>query len=135
MGRRYELSAFKDDDGNCEYERFREGLDARAKAKALYLEEVLREHGTALRFPLAKAVDGPIWELRGTGEGAVRIYYWRSGSKAFVIACGEQKFQDDANPRLIQFAKDCHAKWKAKQDQQQQRQASQTVARRRRKRR
>ena len=65
----------------------------------------LEEHGPDLRPPLAKPLKGlqaPIWELRH--PSGLRLYYWRQGATLFVVAAGEVKKRDEADPDLLEFA-------------------------------
>ncbi len=113
MAPKFALTEFVDADGECRYERFLKGLDRRCRAKAMYLERLLAEHGTALTFPRAKHLFGAIHELRADcGAGAMRIYYWQASASEFVLVCGEVKRENDADPWLVRYALDCYEAWK-----------------------
>lgn len=65
----------------------------------------LENQGPDLRPPLAKPLKGlqaPIWELRH--PSGLRLYYWRQGATLFVVAAGEVKKRDEADPDLLEFA-------------------------------
>jgi hypothetical protein len=74
-------------------------------AVAQRLLKNLEDQGPDLRPPLAKPLKGlqaPIWELRH--RSGLRLYYWRQGAKLFIVAAGEVKKQDEADPALLELA-------------------------------
>lgn len=102
----YKVTDFKDG-GRSRYREFLAQLGPECTKMAIKLSLMLEARGPSLRFPRAKHIDGPIWELREDCEGrALRIYYFQSG-KTFYLTCGERKQRNAADQALIDYAKYC----------------------------
>lgn len=72
---------------------------------------LLEAKGTSLRFPHVSHIDGRIYELRGQGSQAVRIYYWQQDRDIFVAAAGEVKQKKKADRKLIERALAAYAEY------------------------
>lgn len=111
MGSLYTIQVFEDDDSTSPYEEFEKSLTGECLATAVDLRRRLASAGTRLPKRISHDVGGGIWELKGRCPGGgVRIYYWQSGLTEFTLVCGELKVEDDADEKLIQYAKDCYEK-------------------------
>ena len=103
----YVVYEYEDERGHSEFREWRRKLrrsNPKASAKVDWLIELLEEKGTSLRRPYVDHIKGPIYELRGQGRDAVRIYYWRQEKEVFIAAAGELKQRKKADRKLIERA-------------------------------
>lgn len=111
---RFDVFEYEDARGRSEIRQWRKRLkksNPKASAKVDWLIELLETMGTSLGYPYVSHIRGPIYELRGKGRDAVRVYYWQQDERSFVMAAGETKQQKKANPRLVQSALDAYAEY------------------------
>lgn len=103
----YEVADFEDG-GRSRYREFFSRLGPECTNMAIKLVLMLEARGPTLRYPRARHIEGPIWELRDDCDGrALRIYYFQSGN-TFYLTCGERKQRNSPNRALIEYAKDCY---------------------------
>lgn len=108
MSGAYSIHVFVETDGSSPYEDFERSLDKPCRVSAHNLRKSLEAHGPKLPKHKAHDVGGGIWELRGSCEaGAIRIYYFRSGSTDFTLICGEVKTRNQGSKKLIEYARRC----------------------------
>jgi hypothetical protein len=104
----YAVYEYEDANGYSEIREWRKQLmksNPKASAKVAWLIDLLEEKGTDLKMPYAKHIEGPIFELRGQSRhDYVRLYYWQQDKVIFIVAAGELKQQDKADPRLVKKA-------------------------------
>lgn len=110
----YRVYEYEDERGYSKVRAWREQLrrsNPRASAKVDWLIDLLEAKGTSLTFPYVSHIEGPIYELRGRGSQAVRLYYWQQEQDIFIAAAGEVKQQKKADRKLIDRALAAHAEY------------------------
>jgi phage-related protein len=88
-------------DGSSPVEEFIDSLDESARAKAIFVIDVLRMKGTQLREPYSKSIQGigKLFELRfRTAGNAYRIFYFPVTGKRFILLHGFVK-KTEKTPR------------------------------------
>ncbi len=101
----YEVVLYEDERGRSQIKEWLAWLgksNPRARQKARKLLRRLVIEGPNMRPPMCEHIQGPIWELRD--HSGIRLYYWRGSERLFVVAAGELKQKDKADPRLIEYA-------------------------------
>ena len=110
----FRVYEYEDADGRSDVRAWRLRLrrsNPRASAKAEWLIALLADKGTSLRFPYVSHVEGPIFELRGRGRVAVRLYDWQQEHDVFIIAAGEVKQRQKASRQLVAHALAAYTEW------------------------
>lgn len=98
---RWEIVFYQDRRGRSPILEFFDDLPFIDQAKIYNAFRLLREFGNALGMPLARHGEGKLWELR---PGGVRLFYFASIGKQFVILHGYRKRSNKAPEREIALA-------------------------------
>jgi len=113
---KYQVLLYEDERGRSQVKEWLirlEKSNPKARQQARRLMERLRLEGTDLRPPIAKRIKGKgkIWELRH--RSGLRLYYWQDDDNTFIIAAGELKQRDKADPGLIEYAMRAFEEWRS----------------------
>ena len=85
----YLIEYYKKANGVCPVAEFLDSLAPKFAAKALRSIDLLEEKGATLREPLAKHIDGAIWELRVKfASDIARIFYFAAEARKLVLLNG-----------------------------------------------
>lgn len=109
----YEVVLYEDERGRSQIKEWLAWLgksNPQARQKARKLLGRLAIEGPNMRPPMCKHIHGPIWELRD--RSGIRLYYWRDSERLFVVAAGELKQRDKADPSLIEYALRAYEEWR-----------------------
>jgi Phage-related protein len=84
---------------------FLDSLPKKIKAKAFWEIELLSIHGTVLREPYVKHIDGGLWELRiKFASDIARVFYFYPLASKIVLLHGFIKKTDKTPKREIETA-------------------------------
>jgi len=59
------------------------------------------------------AIEGPNMRPPMCKHIHIRLYYWRDSERLFVVAAGELKQRNKADPSLIEYALRAYEEWRA----------------------
>lgn len=110
MPGKYKVLLYEDERGYSQVKEWLNKLEKsnpRARQAVRRLLERLKIEGPDM---VVKHIDGPIWELKH--RLGVRLYYWRENENTFIVAAGELKQRDRADPRLIEYALRAYEEWR-----------------------
>lgn len=113
MPGRYRVLTYVDNRGRSQLKEWLAELrksNPQARGIVRRLLQRLQIEGPEMRPPMAKHIEGPIWELRH--RSGIRLYYWRESEHIFVVAAGELKKKDKADPKLIEYALRAYEEWR-----------------------
>lgn len=86
---------------------FIEGLDKKAQGRLAWSIEQLRVRNVLAREPLARHIDGKIWELREESDTNIyRILYFAAVGRRFVLLHAFQKKTQKTPRREIEIAQE-----------------------------
>ena len=87
-----EVLYYQDDDGTVPIKEWLDGLGAEPRARCVVRLDMLQEHGSGLRRPIAENIGGGLYELRvRVGRVNLRMLYFFHGRAAAVVSHGFSK--------------------------------------------
>jgi phage-related protein len=96
----WDIEFYRTERGLSPIDEFIDELQPRDLRATIRLMTALEQVGPALRFPHARHIDGPLWELR---PGRARFFYIIAGRTIWVLHAYRKKTQE-APPREIELA-------------------------------
>ncbi|WP_195985408.1 type II toxin-antitoxin system RelE/ParE family toxin [Clostridium sp. D33t1_170424_F3] len=105
----WDVIYYEKESGEVPVEEFISTLSPKQRAKALWEVRLLAEHGTGLREPYAKSIQGEkykgLFELRvQQGNDISRIFYFLPVGNTFVLLHGFVKKTNKTPPRELDTA-------------------------------
>lgn len=102
----WEIELYRTDKGKEIVADFLDSLPIKLRAKAFRDIDLLREHGTTLREPYVKHIDGGLWELRIKFASDIsRVFYFYPLAHKIVLLHGFVKKTTKTPKREIEAAK------------------------------
>lgn len=90
----WEITLYKDENGNIPVNDFIFAQSTKMKAKILREIDLLEEFGIRLRLPHSRSLGDSLYELRISSEGNIsRIIYFHYTRNSFVLLSGFTKKQ------------------------------------------
>ena len=97
---------YVDDAGNSPVEEFLDRLDVRTRARFRWSMEQLRLRNVQARQPLARHLEGPLWELREESQTNIyRIIYFFFTGRRIVFLHGFAKKTQRTPRRELEHAR------------------------------
>jgi len=97
---------YLEDDGSSPVEEFLDSLDAKTRARFRWSMEQLQVRNVQAREPLARHLEGALWELREESQTNIyRIVYFFFTGRRIVFLHGFQKKTQKIPRRELEIAK------------------------------
>ncbi len=100
---------YLEESGSSPVEEFLDSLDLKARARLRRSLEQLRVRNITAHFPLARHLEGELWELREESSTNIyRIIYFFFTGRRIVLLHGFQKKTQRTPPRELDIARRRH---------------------------
>lgn len=111
------MRTFTSDTGQKPVDDWIRNLDPEARAAVVNVVDLLEEHGTGLRLPHARPLEGGLWELRARSQGGIqRVIYFHWFGHTFGLLHGFTKKTQRTPRGEIDTARKRQATWLAREE-------------------
>lgn len=118
QGAEWTLEFYIEENGISPIEEFLDSLDPKTRARFRWSMEQVRLRNVQARAPLARHLEGDLWELREESQTNIyRIIYFFFTGRRIVFLHGFQKKTRKTPARELEMARKRYAAFKAREGQ------------------